>query len=72
MPANSATAGQSSSLRADVSELQEFNLQLGGFSAEYREGGVQINLISKEGGNQFSGNATGVFANKGFSAQPDA
>ena len=63
MPANSSTTTQSSSVRADVSEVEEFNLQLGGFSAEYREGGVQINLIPRQGGNVYKGNVTGVFAN---------
>jgi hypothetical protein len=63
MPANSSTTTQSSSVRADVSEVQEFNLQTGGYSAEYREGGVQVNLIPKEGGNTYSGNFTGIFAN---------
>ncbi len=40
----------------DNGMMQEFNVQTGGMSADSELGGVRVNLIAKEGGNQFHGN----------------
>jgi hypothetical protein len=43
--------------------IQDYVYQVNGGSAETQTGGVQINMIPKEGGNTFSGGVTGFFAN---------
>ena len=47
---------------------QEVSLELGGQAAEYELGGVQVNLIPKEGGNIFSGFFIGAYASKALAA----
>ena len=42
---------------------QEVVLETGGMSAESETGGVQINVVPKEGGNNFKGHANGDFTN---------
>ena len=44
-------------------------LQTGGISAETERGGLQLNLVPKEGGNLFSGYAMGTGANRSMQSQ---
>jgi hypothetical protein len=50
----------------DSASAQEISLQLGGNSAEYEVGGVQVNIIPKEGGNTFKGYFFGTYTNNRF------
>jgi hypothetical protein len=47
----------------DPTGAEEVSLQLGGNSAEYELGGVQVNLVPKAGGNRYSGYMFGTFTN---------
>ena len=49
--------------------MQETVLSTSGISAETNADGVQINLVPKEGGNTFSGSASGLYS--GESLQSD-
>jgi Carboxypeptidase regulatory-like domain len=42
---------------------QEFTVNTSGNTAEGETGGVRVNIIPKEGGNAFKGNASGAFGN---------
>jgi len=58
----------------DPTGAQEVSIQLGGNSAEFELGGVQVNLIPKSGGNTFKGYLFGAGTNEKFNsaAVPDA
>ena len=45
---------------------QEVTYQMAGGSAETQTGGIQVNLIPKEGGNQFRGAALGLYSTNGL------
>jgi hypothetical protein len=52
----------------DPTGAEEVSIQLGGNSAEFELGGVQVNLVPKAGGNQFRGYAFGTFTNENFNS----
>ena len=59
-------------IRPTVSQeaVQEFQLILSNYNAEYgRATGSVINIVSKNGGNEFHGDAFGYFRNKSFQAR---
>src|SRR5947208_6198163 len=59
-------------IRATVSQeaVQEFQLILSNYNAEYgRATGGVVNIITKNGGNDFHGDAFGFFRNKAFQAR---
>ncbi|HEY1422120.1 MAG TPA: TonB-dependent receptor [Candidatus Acidoferrum sp.] len=59
-------------IRATVSQeaVQEFQLILSNYNAEYgRATGGVINIVTKNGGNDFHGDAFGYFRNKAFQAR---
>jgi Carboxypeptidase regulatory-like domain/TonB dependent receptor len=59
-------------IRATVSQeaVQEFQLILSNYNAEYgRATGGVVNIITKNGGNEFHGDAFGYFRNKSFQAR---
>src|SRR5262245_37803297 len=45
---------------------QEVSIELGGGSAEFQVGGVQMNFIPREGGNRFSGDLFTTYTNSHF------
>jgi hypothetical protein len=47
----------------DPTGAEEVSIQLGGNSAEFELGGVQVNLVPKSGGNVFRGYLFGAFTN---------
>ena len=55
LPFHNAARSNQSTARNDVSMVEEFALETSAISAEYAEGGVTMNLVGKEGGNQFRG-----------------
>src|SRR5216683_997225 len=60
------------SIRSTLSQegIQEFQLILSNYNAEYgRASGGVINIVSKGGGNEFHGDAFGFFRNKAFQAR---
>jgi hypothetical protein len=58
--------GGGSGLKINMGAVQEINLGLSGNSAEYEMGGVQYNVIPKDGGNMFSGSFFANGANSSF------
>ena len=44
------------------------SVQLGGQTAEFENGGMQANMVPKDGGNRFSGLFSANYANKDWSA----
>jgi len=59
-------------IRSTLSQegIQEFQLILSNYNAEYgRASGGVINIVSKGGGNEFHGNAFGYLRNKAFQAR---
>jgi hypothetical protein len=59
-------------IRSTLSQegIQEFQLILSNYNAEYgRASGGVINIVSKNGTNEFHGNAFGYFRNKAFQAR---
>ena len=48
---------------ASYDNMVEMTYGLGGGSAEQTSGALNVNMIPKQGGNKFSGDATGIFAN---------
>src|SRR5262245_45246897 len=50
----------------DPTGAEEVSIQLGGNSAEYELGGVQVNLIPRAGGNAYRGYLFGTFTNESF------
>src|SRR5207249_6453677 len=57
----------------DPTAAEEIAIQLGGNSAEFELGGVQVNLIPKSGGNRLSGYFYGGYTNNSLNntAVPD-
>lgn len=55
LPFHNAARSNQSTARNDVSMVEEFALETSAISAEYAEGGVTMNLVGKEGGNQLRG-----------------
>jgi hypothetical protein len=55
--------GQGRGFYFNPSAAQEASVQLGGQTAEFENGGFQANMVPKDGGNIFSGIASGNFAN---------
>ena len=45
---------------------QEVSIELGGGSAEFQVGGVQLNFIPREGGNRFTGDLFTTYTNSNF------
>src|SRR5437016_4511041 len=69
-----ADAGDNSvnGIRSTISQegVQEFQLILSNYNAEYgRATGGVINIVTKNGGNEFHGDAFGYFRNKAFQAR---
>jgi hypothetical protein len=60
MEANSSV----SSMVYPDGNVEEINLEIGAHSAATETGGVRVNIIPKEGGNQFRGVVTGSFTNE--------
>jgi hypothetical protein len=50
-------------LYASYDNMVEMTYALGGGNAEQTSGALNVNMIPREGGNTFSGDATGIFAN---------
>ncbi len=63
MPHSNGSRANASIIRLDVGQVEEFTLETSSISAEYREGGVALNLVGKEGANQFFGNMFVSYAN---------
>ncbi len=62
---NSATAGgQAMNYRMNVAAVQETSLETSGMTAEASTGGVQINYVPKDGGNDFKAYGVVSYANK--------
>jgi hypothetical protein len=47
---------------------QEVSVELGGQTAEFEAGGVQVNMVPKEGGNRFTGFFVGNYTNHNLSS----
>ena len=58
-----AGGGRSRGIMLNMAIAEEANLNLGGAGAEHEVAGVLINLIPKEGGNDFSGSFLGNYTN---------
>ncbi len=56
----------------DMGTVREVVYQTGSITAEYRTGGVHINLIPKEGGNRFSGAFFGAYSDSRFQTDNSA
>jgi len=52
----------------DPTGAEEVSIQLGGNSAEFELGGVQVNLVPKAGGNTYHGYVFGTFTNDTFNS----
>ena len=52
----------------DPTGAEEIAIQLGGNSAEYELGGVQVNLVPKSGSNKFSGYAFAGYTNNSLNS----
>ena len=52
----------------DPTGAEEVSIQLGGNSAEFELGGVQVNLVPKAGGNTYHGYLFGTFTNDTFNS----
>jgi len=63
MPHSAGNRANSSIMRLDVGQAEEFTLETSSISAEYREGGVVMNLVGKEGANRFFGTMFVGYAN---------
>ena len=57
-------SGQCSCVYDNEAQTQEMAVQVSGGSAENQTAGVLVNRIPKTGGNRFSGEFMGLFANK--------
>ncbi|MCJ7588634.1 MAG: TonB-dependent receptor [Candidatus Aminicenantes bacterium] len=62
-----------SGTRLPYNFIKELEVKVGGYEAEYRSslGGV-VNVITSSGGNEFSGQVFGFFANSRFAGEPRA
>ena len=61
-----AGAGSQGLRNIDPLEVQEYQFETGGISAETASGGVRANMIPREGGNSFSGSFFTTYANDNF------
>lgn len=59
-------AGGSNNIIINPAEVAEFNLQYGAISAEIDRGGLRVNVIPKEGGNDFEGSFFFNFSKPGL------
>ena len=66
MPHTAGNRANSGIMRLDVSQSEEFTLETSSISAEYREGGVIVNLVGKEGANQFFGDMFASYGSGGM------
>jgi hypothetical protein len=60
--------GQGRGFYFNPAAAQEVSVELGGQTAEFEAGGVQVNMIPKEGGNGFSGFFVGNYTNRNLSS----
>jgi hypothetical protein len=60
--------GQGRGFYFNPAAAQEVSVELGGQTAEFEAGGVQVNMIPKEGGNRFAGFFVGNYTNRNFSS----
>ncbi len=60
--------GRSKQFFVNQMDVEEIQLQMGGMSAEVDNGGVQMNVVPKSGGNMFAGAANFDFTNGGLQA----
>ena len=58
-----ATQGSGTNGAGNMAAYQEMQIDTSGVSAEQKEGGVRINLIPRDGSNEFHGYYYGAFAN---------
>ena len=63
MPMNGTLGVTQHGTFIDMGSIEEVDYMLGSVSAETTTGGVHVNLIHKDGGNQFSGLAFSAFTN---------
>ena len=61
-----AGGGRSRGIMLNMATAEEANLNLGGAGAEHEVAGVLVNLIPKEGGNDFSGSFLANYTNEGL------
>ena len=66
MIANMACNYSCTGVSTNDASTQELSYEFGAISAEVAGGGVRVNIIPREGGNQFSGLAFANFANDGL------
>jgi hypothetical protein len=64
--ANAELAGQASNFLPDMGSTQEVAIDYSLGSAEQQTGGVRINMIPRQGGNQFKGSFFGTAVNSSF------
>ncbi len=64
--ANAEVSGGASTFFANAGSTQEITVDTGAGSAEASTGGVRINIVSRDGGNQFHGSFFGTAANESF------
>ena len=60
--------GQGRGFYFNPAAASEVSVQLGGQTAEFENGGMQANLVPKDGGNRFSGLFSANYADHGLSA----
>ena len=66
--ANSELAGQASNFLPNIGSAQEVAVDFSSGTADQSTGGVRINIIPREGGNQFTGSLFATGANSNFQA----
>ena len=66
--ANSELAGQASNFLPNMGSAQEMAVDFSSGTADQSTGGVRINIIPREGGNQFKGTLFATGANSSFQA----
>lgn len=64
-----ATQGSGTNGAGNMAAYQEMQVDTSGVSAEQKEGGVRINLIPRDGSNEFEGHYYGAFANKSMQSK---
>jgi len=60
--------GQGRGFYFNPAAAQEVSVELGGQTSEFEAGGVQVNMIPKEGGNRFTGFLVGNYTNQNLSS----
>ena len=65
---NVGSAGNLTNLFPDMSSTQEITMDYGAVSAETMSGGIRINYIPQQGGNNLSGRFFGTYVNNDFQA----